>query len=540
MYGNLINSKPVSILWIGQTRLIGEPCFMKYLTCSLFLCSLFFSAVTVSAAEATDVNEADLLRAIEDYRFADLEPAIITLQKLQKQNPNDLRVLQYLGLSYHENGEHKKAIKTLRHWLRNASEPKSVNARFAWMSIARSQLQINSPKDASDTLNTWLENNPNDIEAKVLLADAQVKNKTFVLAHQTCDDILQNPDANNSQKAAAWYYKTTIAYVQIKPEDVKIFGNNSLKMDNEGPYAASAKQMVASPSAKTLGFYGNGIIEAFYNSNVELLPDIIKSTDGSGDNGIEGNVVLGWGLTEGDIQYVYSGTKHSTRSEFDITLHMLTGSWQYQDWRFSPSFETVDLNQSHLYQGVGFGVYYTQNDWTYHYSPKFKTFTDAFGENKVDLSRLGGSSHDIGASKSFQFNGLPVLFSSNIISEMTKGDDTHDKTDDYLQIGGNITTSIPLTDISVLNLGFNIYLRQYSVADSSILIDSTSGTKRNDTYSKLAANSIWNIWGNESPGLTFGVSYLTNNSNYDSGTVVDTAIKTYSSWKVSGGITGKW
>jgi len=53
---------------------------MKIFVSLFFLCSLLFNALAVSAAETTEIDEAELLRAVEDYRFADLAAAIKTLE----------------------------------------------------------------------------------------------------------------------------------------------------------------------------------------------------------------------------------------------------------------------------------------------------------------------------------------------------------------------------------------------------------------------------------------------------------------------------
>ncbi|MDX8382466.1 MAG: hypothetical protein R8M45_00195, partial [Ghiorsea sp.] len=322
---------------------------------------------------------------------------------------------------------------------------------------------------------------------------------------------------------------------------VKIFINKSLALDSEGAYAGPARNLLTSPPPKTLGFLGSASAEAFYNSNVILQPDSVQIISGGSDIGIQSNVMLGYAWRKLDINYVFSTTKHQDYSSYDLMLHALSATWINKAWSFIPSYENISLNSAFLYQGGGLGVRYTRKGWTYHYTGKVKVFSDAFGDTSpVDLTRLGGSSHVLGVQKGINVRGISTIFSSDATSELTKGDDTHNQTDSYLQLSGSAMIMLPISKAINTVLTLKIYTRQYSAADTDALIVPTSNTIRNDVATQISTSTTWKPWTDNTSTIALNLSYQNNNSNYDSGIVAEALIKSYSAWKISGLISTQW
>ncbi|MDX8388589.1 MAG: hypothetical protein R8M46_08705 [Ghiorsea sp.] len=515
---------------------------MKHFSHVLIFLIFFGQILTALAAEPelSHQDQSKLLVTIEDYRFSDFDTAIPALYTLHLRYPTHLETTRYLALSYQENMQHEKAIQTFKTWLDLSTNRILNKTKFAWVGIANSHLQLKQYDKAEHTIQSWLTFHPNDTQALIILVDIQVRAKTYDQANQTCTRILNVTDASRSAKAGAWYYKAWIAYLDGDMSNMKNHANQSLTLDAEGAYAQPAKQLIASSPLKRKGFVSSAALEIFYNSNVELLPDILQSSDGGSDSGSEINIMLGWGFEHTDITYVFNQISHQTRSDFDLSLHLLSASWTKDAWRLVPSYEVVSLDSNNLYQGTGLAAYFTDKTWTYHYAGKIKSFNDAFGANATDLSRLGGVSHGIGLTKSMKISGVNTVFSSDISSEQTKGDVTHNKTDDYLQIGAGLQTSSPIAKDWILNTVLNIYHRQYSAADTSVLIDQAANTKRADTFAIISAETDWRPLENKDAAFGFKASYQDNKSNYDTDIVGKTAIKSYSAWKVAGSFSMQW
>ncbi len=511
-------------------------CF-KYFLAAVIL--LFQSQLSFAANAMNSQDNSNLITAIEDYRFNDYALAIPRLEILHDKFPENLSVLEYLALSYQENEQPEQALPMFKAWLRLNNNATTETTRFAWLGLAYTYIKLHKTADAITTLKTWLAAHPNDIEPQINLGDVLSREQQFEKSNQIWDSILSNTEAKNSQKAAAWYYKAWIAYQNNNSVESKAFAHKSLLLDAEGAYAKPAKTLLT-PDKKTLGFHGAVSVETFYNSNVRLIPDALTAKEWGGDKGVQSNLILNWAFEQFDINYIFSSTQHEDFKTYDLMLHQLSASWQNNQWRFKPSYENISLDHNALYQSYGLGVYYTHQDWTYHYTAKFKKFTDSFGINRTNLNRLGGTSHQIAVQTNTTIQGIKTSFSAHIVDELTKGDVTHDKSDSYYQLGGNITTFFPLAQRLNMQTKFDIYTRRYHAADNNILLSTTNTTKRSDLYTKLSTSVNWQPWKENKFAFAINLSYQKNASNYDESLVIPIANKAYSGWRLGGLITTQW
>jgi len=492
-------------------------------------------------------DEANLLRAIEDYRFNDFEEAITALEKLHLIFPNDQQTIQYLALSYQESGNTQKAIPLFQTWLTNSDQSTQDDAQFAWVGLASALISDKEYAKAGKALQTWLKVHPQDIATQIMLGDVYVRDGAYAKADKVWALVLKDEQSNSSQQAAAWYYKGWAAYLDGEDQQSKTFAQQSLDLDKQGAYANAANQILTAAPTKKFGLAGTASLELFWSSNVKLLPDFQTSATSAGlgsDKGAQANIALGWKGKSFDTNYLLSATKYEDLSEYDMLLHVLTGSWAKKEWRLVPTFERVSLNNEYLYQGFGLGSYYTYQDWTYHYGLKFKSFSDAFGADAANLSRLNGINHNLGVSHGFTIAGINTVFASDIFAERTKGDTTHNQTDNYIQIGASLRSSIPMNlplfnDIA-LNTALMLYNRSYGAADNTILLDSSNTTKRSDLYSQVAASAVWKPLPGQDLSVQFNLSWIKNSSNYDESLVITNGIKSYTTFKVGTLISTQW
>jgi len=498
---------------------------------------------TASASPMGKQDEANLLRAIEDYRFNDFEEAIAALEKLHLIFPNDQQTIQYLALSYQESGNTQKAIPLFQTWLSNSDQSTQDDAQFAWVGLASAFISNKEYAKAAKALQTWLKAHPQDIATQIMLGDVYVRDGAYAKADKVWALVLKDEQSNTSQQAAAWYYKGWAAYLDGEDQQSKTFTQQSLGLDNIGAYANAATQLLTAEPIRKTGFVGSVSLESFWSSNVKLLPDYQTSSTSSnpGSNrGAQVNIFLGWQNKSFETNYLLSATKYAELNEYDLMLHMLSGSWINKEWRLTPTFERVSLHDEHLYQGFGLGSYYSHQNWTYHYSLKFKSFSDTFGPDAADLSRLSGTNHNLGISHAFTSASIKSVFSSDIFAERTKGDATHNQTDDCIQIGVSLRSSLPLNDITALNTIFSLYNRRYAGADSSIMLNPDNAPKRSDSYGQVTASVVWSLLSDKSLALQLNSSWIKNLSNYDENVVVEAGIKSYSTFRIGGLISKQW
>jgi len=506
-----------------------------YLIPILLLCQ----ANAIQAAPLSSVDKSNLISAIDDYRFSDYDVAIPQLENLHRKSMENIDVLQYLALSYEENEDPEKAIPAFKSWLILNHNDTSENSRFAWLGLAQAYMKTGQLSQAVSTLSQWTTANPNDIQSQITMGDMLIKQKEFTHANQIWDQIINNTKANVSHKAGAWYYKAWIAYLQQDSENTLAYAKKSLQLDPKGAYASAAKQLESNPSQHRLGFNGLASLETFYNSNVKLLPSASSSL--VGDKGIQSNLVLSWGLTNLDLSYILSLTKHQDLSAYDLQVHILSATWKKGDaLRIMPSYEYINLDSDKLYQSLGLGVAYKPQDWSYNYALKLKTFNSAYGSSSVDLTRLSGSSHNLSATTYFDFTQSHLTLTPYFLAELSKGDATHNHSDSYYQLGGNISTDIRTSKSWNTQLKMNIYSRSYAAADTNILLTATDTTKRNDLFFKVSASESWRPWTDYDISLVINASYLKNNSNYDDSLVSASSSKSYSSWRVGTMVLGQW
>lgn len=512
---------------------------MRQLSYGFVCIFLLFHSSALTAAGLSNLDQGNLISAIDDYRFSDYDMAINKLENLYQKAPDNADILQYLALSYDENNKSNKAIPLFQAWLKNHNKTTNKGSRFAWLGLTNAYMKTNQMEKATNTLQTWVNANPDDVQSQVTLGDMLIRQKKYAESKPLWENILVSNSANSSDKAAAWYYKSWLTYLDGDAQNTKKYAQHSLQADPESAYASAAKKLEANPSQQRLGFNGYASVEAFYNSNVIIAPE--NSNTYSRDLGIQTNVILGWALPKVNLNYLFSNTAHQDFKAYDLMIHVFSASWKKDNiWRFKPVYEFIALDSSNLYQSFGLGAYYTNNDWVFQYTAKIKNYNNAYGTNQVNLDRLSGSNHYFGAKTKVALNNIDITLSPYLIAELTKGDATHNSTDSYYQLGGTAATTIPIIDQWKTQLKLNLYARFYTAADTNILLNASDATKRQDIYFKIASSTSWKPWDNYDISLVANASYLKNISNYDDSLVSATASKAYSAWRLGGMITGQW
>ena len=76
------------------------------------------------------------------------------------ENPDDLRAICNIGISYTESGENHKAIKALQHYIN-----KDADNTYAWEALGCAQFRIGELKDARKSLLKALEVSPENASA---------------------------------------------------------------------------------------------------------------------------------------------------------------------------------------------------------------------------------------------------------------------------------------------------------------------------------------------------------------------------------------
>ncbi|MDQ7004853.1 MAG: tetratricopeptide repeat protein [Ghiorsea sp.] len=477
----------------------------------LFCICTAYCLLTINLAQASvldNIDQSNLISAIDDYRFSDYDIAIEKLETLYQKTPEHPDILQYLALSYDESSKPKKAIPFFEKWLKAKQYSTSENTRFAWLSLTQAYMKTKQAHRAITTLKRWLTANPNDIQSQITLGNILIRQKEYAEANTLWDNILKSSASHGEDKAAAWYYKAWIAYLHHDAPNTEKFAQQSLDANHDGAYASGAKHLKTHPSQHRLGFKGFASVEVFYNANVKLAPEQLYVADTDGDTGLQSTLVLGWAFSNLNLDYVLSNTTYQTLNTYDLLAHILSASWQKGNtWRFKSSYEYITLDSDNLYQGLGLGVYYTPQAWTYHYTVKFKQFNNAYGANNVNLERLGGSSHQMGATTVSSLWGYDLSLSPYIMAELTKGDATHDNSDSYYQLGTASSMLIPITKSWQTQFKLDIYSRLYAAADYNILLNSMDNTKRQDTYLKSTLSTSWKPLNTDNISLTARVSY---------------------------------
>jgi len=518
----------------------GKQRMEKYFYCLVTMC-LLLSPTFATAATLDNLDQSNLISAIDDYRFSDYDIAIQKLELLHQKTPNNPDVLQYLALSHDESASPDKAIPYFEAWFKTNNYNTSIETKFAWLGLANAYMKTNQPDKAIATMRRWLNANPSDMQSKITMGDMLIRQNKHQETAILLSQVLESPASTADQKAAAWYYKAYLAYLNNDVQNTEVFAQKSLDTDGEGAYASAAQRLKDSPSQQQLGFNGYASLEAFYSSNVKLAPEQLFAADADGDSGLQSTLVLGWAFPKVSVNYVLSATKHQTLNTYDLVAHILSASWKKDaTWRFKPSYEYIILDTDNLYQSFGLGIYNTRGDWTYQYTVKFKQFNNAYGDNNVDLERLGGSSHYFAAKTDVARQGYKISLSPYLIAELTNGDATHDNSDSYYQLGGNVSASIPIAKGWETQLKLDIYSRFYAAADTNILLDATDNTKRQDTYFKVATSTSWKPWKAYNVSLVFNASYLSNTSNYDDSLVAANVSKAYSGWRIGSMVSGQW
>ena len=485
-----------------------------------------------AAAEWTKEEQEALLAAIEDYNFGDLEDAIAALSALAKRHPKDARVLRYLALSLSEAGKHTEASRIFAQW------KKLVGARFAedrdaLLAYARSLRAADRPKEAAQVLQAWLARKPQDLEARMELGTALVQAGKLKQAQTLWQGLWRQAQAPGLRAAAA-YYLAWIAAQRGENEAATRWANKALALDKEGPYGQSAKLLLRTLQGEQ-GFHGELALGVARTSNVDLLPDIARPQKGKPRSDVFGDarVQLRYQGAHVLAEYVLEAQKYNKRSDYDLIMHIARAGWRTGPWEVAPVLEYVMLARQRLFWGVGLDLNWKRADWDAGYSLRARTFTSAFGPQRVDLRRLGGLVHELHLARSFGAEDQRVTLGVRAHLEQTKGDATHPKTDDFAQVAlelGYARTS-GAWDASVQLTG---WLRSYRRRD---LI---AGKRRQDRFVFLGGELGRAFGEGARHRVALRVHWQRNDSNFKPPAVPAALDKTFTEWAAGAEWSWRW
>jgi Tfp pilus assembly protein PilF len=114
------------------------------------------------------------LGKIYQTKLKDHTSAIECFNRILKSDPNNYKAHYYIGLSYMEKLDYKKATEFMKESLK-------INARFnlGWKAIGNILYETNSPSKAEKYFQRALECDPTDLEAKIGLANCHYLMEDF-------------------------------------------------------------------------------------------------------------------------------------------------------------------------------------------------------------------------------------------------------------------------------------------------------------------------------------------------------------------------
>jgi len=485
----------------------------------------------VWAGELSQPERERFLEAVEDYRFSDFDAAITALEALRAIHPDDEDVLKYLALCYAESGRHAKAAEVYRHWAALKQNRMSPDTREIWMGYARSLRSAGQTDQAMDVLRQWLAVHPRDHEASILYGDMLTRVKRIEEARKVWQAMLRQPELMPVHQAAAHYYLALGALQQRDYSATRDEAAKALQADKEGPYAAAASQLIeVRPTARKAGWTGNVLVGEFYTSNVELLPDIVNPSGGKkkSDSFTEADLTLGYQGENWRIGYALNSIWHGSRRDYDLVVHSGILDWDVSNWTISPRAEWVVLNKQQLFIGMGLDLSWTNADWLFRYQGRYRQFSKTFGTPSSDLSRLGGQSHELNLSRQFVRGDHTFVLGAHVHKELTKGDLTHNKSDDYLQAGFNAGYDAGWKH---WDAGADVmaYWRKYARPDVTILV--TALEARRDYYLGVGGHVGWRPFGEANNRIVLQGHWQRNASNYKAPLVVAQFGKQFTEWQ---------
>ncbi len=477
----------------------------------VFLLSFLMPFSSWSEEVKGSTEPAELLSAIEDYRFSDFDTAISKLTKLKEIYPDNLRLLKYLGLSYEESEQNRSAMKTYREWLSKSSQIYGPESRFAHLGIANIAMKNKQDDIAVKQLKGWLTYHPQDRTTQLVYGNLLMRTKNYAAAEVVWQGLVSDPASSANQKAAGYYYLAWMAYLHGDMSTAKEQAALSLDADSDGDYAKPSQQLLAMKAVSR--FAASVSVEGFYTDNVELLPDYVPGTGKDNkDTATQAGLMLSYNFPGILMAYAYQGTSYAKRSDFDIAVHALSVTWRNEAWSIAPRYEYVQLSTAYLYDAAGVDVTWAYQDWSVGYGGMYKQFSDSFSTDSTvppsDLRRLGGVTNSLTVTNAGGEEGFYHSVSFGLTDEATKGDATHDKTDSYQQVLMAASLSQQFDQIGVAVSG-SAYLRKYGKADAL-----ANGLVRQDENVQLATSVSWRP-GQSNHQLALNIGWQRNTSNYN-------------------------
>lgn len=478
-----------------------------------------------SAHGASTLNESDngeFLRAVEDYRFGDFDPAIKTFEKLNASYPDHPELIRYLALSYEESRQYEPSLKYYRQWISIEK-----GSRDAHLGQARVLTHLKRYDDGAALLSRWLKGHGDDVEATMQYGNLLLLDKKYNESKKQWSYMLSHYDLSQSYQAAAHYYLAHIAYLQQDVDELERRLNAAVEADPDGQYAEAAENLrKQGKPVKRDGFFGRAELGGYYSSNVKLLPDIVSTGSARGDYFTQLGVMLEYRFSNYSVGY--SGTYSSYRNEKDYNLNLQSGflQWRKEAWHITPRYEYASLGGEYLYQAGGADIGWLLKDLYLSYSFRAKEFSGSYGFTAANLKRLGGISNTVAAQYVLKSDWDVFTFGIDLHDEATKGDATHAKSDSYRQVGGTISYQ---RRSGAWSRGLNVrgYYRLYHAPDTAILL--TGSEMRMDKFFRVGGHVQYNI--SDRQGIQLKAHWQDNKSNYEAPIVSGPFIKSYSEWQ---------
>jgi len=497
------------------------------------------------AAEGMSKSERQqLLNAIEDYNFSDLAPAIATLETLLKKFPDNPEALHYLAMAYEESGRTDEAAIIYKRWLKAGGESLEDNMREAWLGLARVLEASGDSAAASQTLKRWVGAHADDYDSLITYGDLLVKERAFDEASDFWLDLLKQKDLKPKHQSAAHYYLAYIALSEGRVEEGRAAARQAVDAYPGGQYARSAGELLEmDPSI--LEKSGGGIaanihLGEFYTSNVDLLPDIVPSSTGKPKNDwvSQADVMLAYQLPRLALGYSLNGQWHRTRLDFDVLMHSLFLQVPLGQWTLMPRYSYTQLAKEYLFQEGGMDISWARGDGlTLSYQFHYQQFSKNFGSLETDLRRLGGFTNGVSLGNQFAFGPLVVVGGVSVTMATTRGDSTHIKTDDYVQLGGNVTVSRSWPQL-MASLSLSAHRKAFMAPDLTLL--QSGNAKRLEAHAQIAGEVGYTPMMNRPLKVTFGGHWQVNRSNYKEPFVLAAANKEYFEWQWNVGVNYSW
>jgi len=493
---------------------------------------------SISQPVLSPADASRLITAIEDFRFGDYDVAIPVLRELNGKYPHHHDILSTLARALDESGRTAEAIPFFTAWHRAFPHDRNavIGLNGAFSKTGRFA-------EGAEVMAAWLRTHKEDVQAMTLYAGGQLRAGNYKKVKAMSRKILQAPNADPVERAAAHYY---LAYAALAAGDLENANQEVAAVIQEAPkgrYAGLARQLREQIQAQS-GKQMSVSVAAFRSSNFSLLPtnllDVpVDRTQTLKGLGIQTDIGLNMHHKSLSVNYALNYTWYDQRPDLDLLYQRFSPGLARGRWVFSPYYEYAQLGQDFLFHGTGMSAMWVpRQNWMVLYMGGYKWFSSTYttnGKSFSSLKRLNAASHDLTIQKTWKIKHHELSLAATGHLELTKGDATHFKSDSYRQAGlrGGWRRHEGKWEFSA---SFDSYLRYYRKPDTTILNAGFTDSRRWDRYVKLNGSIDFKPPGSHSPSFGAFAQWQSNRSNYRAPVV--SSSKIFIEWRFGG--TVKW